>query len=77
MRAQTTIRTRCRCLLFVVAGMAGTGGLAGCSTDKAPGAEASAAAATGSVAAEGSASAQASLKLVTPTLGGNVLAVGD
>src|SRR6187455_2073084 len=77
MQAQTTVRRRWRSLLLVAAGVGGIGGLFGCNTEKAPGGEVTAAEAQGSAAAQGNAAGQAQLQLVTPTLGGNVLAVGE
>ena len=76
MHAQTTLSRCCAGFVLLVAGsVGGLTGLASCNTDKAPGSEATAAVAQGSAAAEGSVAAQA--QLITPTLGGSVLLVGD
>jgi len=84
MQTQTALSMRWRALLlvscragFVALLAAHGGGLLGCNTEKAPASDGSAAEAKSSVAASGSTAGQAQLQLVTPTLGGNVLAVGD
>jgi hypothetical protein len=82
MPTQTAFSMRWRALLAVPrrAGLvallaAQSGDLLGCNTEKAPASDVSAAEAKSNAAAQGSTAAQ--LQLVTPTLGGNVLAVGD
>jgi len=78
MPAHTRFSRCCVGFVLLVAGsVGGLTGLASCNTDKAPGGEASAVGTQGSSAAQGSGAAQAQLSLITPTLGGSVLVVGD